>query len=256
MSQRQKLNAAARREEARREAERIQKQQRRNRGLLVLGVVLAVVGIAIAAVIIWRGSRETYLDDVARSPAGSDTTGGIPVAADGTAGSADAEAPRLDVYVDVQSPESVAFWQAQHEDLEAMNADGTIALWLHMVGFVDGGINGSSTRPAQAAAVVADQAPESFLPFVDAQFEQRAGGAEKLNDPDLVSIAGDVGIDTTVSDQFDDNLFNDWCVAATDQAERDGVDEVPTVRLDGQTLAADWTADGALSDAVVAALGG
>lgn len=255
MSQRRKLNAEARRESARREAERIQRQQRRNRGLLILAVVLAVVGLVVAGYIIWQGSRETYLDDVARSPQGSDSTGGIPVEADGSAGSADAEAPRLDVYIDVQSPESVAFWQAQHDDLEAMNADGTIALWLHMVGFVDGGINGSSTRASQAAAVVADLAPEYFLPFVNAELDQRATGADKLNDPDLVGIAGEVGIPQDVIDQFDDNLFNDWCVAATDQAERDGVDTTPTVRLDGQALTADWTADGALSDAVESALG-
>lgn len=256
MSQRQKLNAAARRDEARREAERIQRQQHRRRGLLIVGVVVAVIAIAVAGFIIWQGSRETYLDDVERSPQGADTTGGIPVAADGTAGSADAEAPRLDVFLDVQSPESVAFWQAQHEDLEAMNADGTVALWLHMVGFVDGGINGSSTRAAQAAAVVADQAPELFLPFVNAELAQRATGVDKLDDPDLEGIAGEVGVDQSVIDQFNDNLFNDWCVAATDQAERDGVEDTPTVRLDGQTLTADWTVDGALSEAVTAALGG
>lgn len=256
MSQRRKLNAASRREEARREAERIARGQRRRRGLLILGVVLAVVAIVVAGVIIWQGSKETYLDDVARSPQGSDTTGGIPVAADGTAGSADAEAPRLDVYLDMQSPESVAFWQAQHADLETMNGDGTIALWLHLVGFVDGGINGASTRAAQAAAVVADRAPEYFLPFVTAEVDQRATGADKLDDPDLEGIAGEVGIDQTVIDQFNDNLFNDWCVAATDQAARDGVDATPTVRLDGQALTADWTTDGALSDAVESALGG
>lgn len=256
MSRRRTLNAAARRERARQEAERIQKQQRRRRGLLILGAVLVVVLVATAGFIIWQGSQLTYLDDVERSPQGADTTGGIPVAADGIAGSADPAAPRLDVYVDLQSPESVAFWQAQGDDLEALNANGTIALWLHLVGFVDGGLNGSSTRAGEAAVVVADRAPEFFLTFVGAEFDQRASGVEQLNDPDLEGLALEVGIPREVVDQFTDNLFDDWFVAATNQAKRDGIEEVPTVLLAGEELTADWTVDGALDEAVTAALAG
>lgn len=255
MSQRRKHNAAARREEARREAERLLRSQRRNRGLLIGGIALLVVGLVAAGIIIWQGSRMTYLDDVERTPQGADTTGGIPIAADGTPGTADASAPRLDVYLDIQSPESVAFWQAQSEELQQLNADGTIALWLHLVGFVDGGINGSSTRAGEAAVVVADRSPEHFLAFLDGAFAKRADGAEQLNDPDLESLALDVGITQQVADEFTDNLFDQWFVAATDQASRDGVEDTPTVRLDGETLTAEWTADGALGDAVIQALG-
>lgn len=255
MSQRRKLNATSRREEARLEAERLVRQSRRRRGLLVLGAALLVVGVVLAAVIIWQGSRASYLDDVERAPQGSDSSGGIPVSAEGVAGSADPDAPRLDVYLDIQSPESVAFWTAQAAELQQLSADGTIALWLHLVGFVDGGINGSSTRAGEAAVVVADRSPELFLAFLDAAFGQRAAGVERLNDPDLEALALEVGISQDVADQFTDNLFEQWFVAASQQAERDDVEDVPTLRLDGQDLTADWTAEGALGDAVAQALG-
>jgi hypothetical protein len=43
-------------------------------------------------------------------------------------------------------------------------------------------------------------------------------------------------------------------VAATDQAVRDGVEDTPTLLLDGTRLTGDWSAEGALADAVTAAL--
>lgn len=256
MSRRRTLNAAARREAARAEAARLQRQHRRNRGLIIGAVVLVVALVVTAGFIIWRGSQQTYLDDVERSPQGSDLTGGIPVSADGVAGIENPTAPRLDVYVDVQSPESVAFWQAQSTDMQALSADGSVSLWVHLVGFVDGGVNGASTRAGQAAVVVADRAPELFLPFLKAEFAQRANGAEHLTDPGLVSLALEVGVSQDVADRFDDNLFNAWFVAATEQAQRDGIETLPTVELDGSPLSADWSADGALAAAVAAALGG
>ncbi len=255
MSQRRKAKAASRREEARREAERLLRQARRRRGLAVLGVVLLVVGLAVAGVIIWQGAQATYLDDVSRRPQGSDTSGGIPVSADGVPGTAP-DAPRLDVYLDVQSPASVAFWTAQAEDLERLRADGTVALWLHLVGFVDGGINGFSTRAGEAAVVVADRSPEQFLAFLDGAFARRAAGAEKLNDPDLAELGLEVGVSQDVVDKFTDGLFDRWFVAATQQAERDGVEDTPTIRLDGRTLEADWAAEGALAEAVGTAVAG
>lgn len=249
MSQRQKVNAAARREEARLAAEKLARQQQRVRGALI---VIAAVLVLVAGFIIWRGSQATYLDGVARTPQGADTTGGIPVSADGMAGTA-GEGMRLDVYVDVQSPASVAFWQAQSAAMRELSADGTIALWLHPVGFVDGGLNGSSTRAGEAAVVVADRAPQGFLDFLDAAFAMRADGAEKLNDPDLESLALSNGVSQAVADQFTDNLFDAWFVAATEQATRDGVEDTPTLLLDGHPLTADWSTDGALAEAVSSA---
>jgi hypothetical protein len=63
-----------------------------------------------------------------------------------------------------------------------------------------------------------------------------------------------VGVSQQVVDQFTDRLFDEWFVAATDQAVRDGVEDTPTLLLDGTTLTGDWTVDGALTDAVNAAL--
>lgn len=252
MSRRRTLNATARREAARNEAERIQRSQRRNRGLLIGGAVLLVVAIVLAGLIIWKGSQASYLDDVERTPHGADTSGGIPVAADGTAGVA-GSAPRLDVYLDIQSPESVAFWQAQGESLQALNAEGTISLWVHLVGFVDGGAAGTSTRAGEAAVVVADRSPQQFLAFLDAGLDMRAEGEDQLNDPDLEQLGLGVGVPQEVVDRFTDLLFDDWFLAATDQAVRDGVETTPTLRLDGAELTADWTVAGALEDAVTAA---
>lgn len=252
MSRRRTLNAAARRAAARAEAERLQRAQRRNRVLLVAGAVALIVAVVVAGFIIWKGSQATYLDDIERAPQGADTSGGIPVAADGTAGVA-GTAPRLDVYLDVQSVASVAFWQAQREQLQLLNAEGTISLWVHPVAFVDGGTNGFSTRAAQAAVVVADRAPQRFLTFLDAQMDMRAEGAEQLNDPDLETMALRTEVPQSVADRFDDNLFNAWVVAASEQAVRDGVEDTPTVLLEGEELTADWSAEGALAEAVASA---
>lgn len=255
MSRRRTLNAAARREQARLEAERLQKQQVRRRWLIVAVSVGVLVLVAVAGLIIWRGSQQTYLQGVERTPEGADLTGGIPVAADGTAGSA-ADAPRLDVYLDLQSPESVAFWQTQGPDLQTLSSDGTIALWIHLVGFVDGGVTGASTRAGEAAVVVAHDAPEQFLPFLAGEFGLRIDGAEQLNDADLDALALEVGVSQEVADRFTDNLFDEWFIAATAQAQRDDIATTPTLLLEGESLDGDWTAAGALTSAVTVALAG
>ncbi len=250
MSRRHKLNAAARREAARAEAERQQRARARRRVVTIVVAALAVVVLVGGGLLIWQGSTTPTLDDVDRAPQGSDATGGIPVSAEGVAGVENPTAPRLDVYVDLASPESIVFWQTNGADVVSLSESGSVSLWLHVVGDADRG-----TEAGEAAALVADEAPEQFVPFLQAAFEALGSSTPTLEGDALAEVATGVGVPQEVVDQFADNPLAPWFEAATAQSEIDGATTHPTILLDNTTLGGDWTTEGALMTAVTDILG-
>ncbi len=258
---------AQRRDAARAEALALQKKQqsseKRNR-VIVLGVLgLAVIGLIVAVVLILTEGQKTPMERVDNVPAGVVEDTGIPVGADGVAGTSNEGATTLDVYVDYMCPICGQFEQTNSASIAEMREAGDITLVVHPVSILDRTSQGTeySTRAASAAAWVADQAPEQFSAFHDALFasqpaEQTAG----LSDEQIAQVAEQAGVPAEVAAGITDGqareTYEDWVAASTDAAtsdealfNADGGFGTPTVLIDGERFEG-WQTPGALTEAI------
>ena len=258
---------ADRRDEARAAALALREEQeraaRRQRTVVIASAVagIAILGILVAFVL--GQANASALGDVA-APAGSTASGAIPVGPDGVAGSTDgakADAVVVSVYSDFMCPLCGFFEEVNGPTLDRLREAGDVVVEYHPVSILDRTSQGSqySTRAVNAAAVVADQAPEAFLPFLKALFaEQPEEGTTGLGDDEIARRAVEAGVPQAVADTFVQGEFTDWAGAATEQASKDlGRLGTPTVLLDGEKLGddVDWRVEGALEDAIAAAQG-
>jgi protein-disulfide isomerase len=158
------------------------------------------------------------------------------------------------------------FEQANDSELEKLREEGGVTVEYHMISFLDAQSAGGeySTRAANAAAVVADKAPEQFSAFHSALFaNQPEEGTKGLDDDEIAKLATDAGVPQDVVDQFTATApdqswrsFAPWVAANTNQA---GIDlekiSTPTVLIDGTKFAGDLYTAGPLTEAVEAAKG-
>jgi protein-disulfide isomerase len=96
-----------------------------------------------------------------------------------------------------------------------------------------------STRALDAAAVVVNAAgPDAFQKFHDLLYaNQPAEGGSGLTDAQLISYAQQAGASgSAVESGIRDLTYGDWVKEITDQASKDGVNQTPTVKVDGQQL--------------------
>lgn len=258
---------AQRRDAARAEALALQKKQqaseKRNR-VIVLGVLgLAVIGLIVAVVLILTEGQKTPMEKVDNVPAGVVEDTGIPVGADGVAGTSNEGATTLDVYVDYMCPICGQFEQTNSASIAEMREAGDITLVVHPVSILDRTSQGTeySTRAASAAAWVADQAPEQFSAFHDALFaSQPEEGTTGLSDEQIAQVAEQAGVPAEVAAGISDGqareTYEEWVAASTDAAtsdealfNADGGFGTPTVLIDGERFEG-WQAPGALTEAI------
>lgn len=219
------------------------KRERRNR-LLIIGALVAVLAlvVVVVTVIIAQGSRSALAD--VESPAGANESGGIAVGAAGV-GSENEGAPVVQVYSDFICPYCGLFETTNGVTLEELAASGEATVVYHPVAFLDQYSNGTqySTRAAQAVAVVADAAPAQFVAFNRALFEnQPAENTDGLSDEEIAAVAVGVGVPQEVADSFAEGRFTEWVTAASEQATRDlARPATPTILIDGEVFAGDWT---------------
>lgn len=232
-----------RRDAARAQAEKLRQEQaareRRSRNIL-LGVLAGVVVLVVAAGIwIYAESQKTLLDEFdGATPANSDSSGGISVGAT-AAGTVNEGASELQVYLDFMCPYCGQFEDANGSDLDTLRSSGDLTVTYHLLANLDSLSMGTqySTRAANAAATVASEAPDAFVPFVEGLFAQQPEeNTEGLTDDEIAQIAVDAGVPQEVADTFTDGTYNEWVAVATQQAKREGVSGTPTVKLDGKTL--------------------
>ena len=295
---------AVRREEARLKAAQMRKEQerkaKRNRILAISGLVVAVlalVGVGFAIVnqnktnqaansdVVYGGTSTNVvapaLADVT-APAPADDKGGIPVSGTtaedvGVVGDGDVT---LTVYFDFMGPICGQFEEINGDDLDTMLKDGGTTIEYHPISFLDGNSSGTfySTRAANAAAIVADQAPGQFADFVSAMYvDQPAEGSEGRTDAEIEKIATDVGVPAEVAATFTSTVdgtyttkdgdteatadgtwrtMAPWVSAATNQMATDiGKISTPTILINGEPFTGDWRTPGALLEAVQAAQG-
>lgn len=156
-------------------------------------------------------------------PANVDERGGVLVGASGVAGHPSGTRV-LRVYIDFMCPFCKMFEDANSSDLTALRAAGDLTVGYQLVSNLDGYSEGTkfSTRAANAAATVADGAPEHFVAFVEAMFaNQPAEGTTGLSDAEIAAIAVAAGVPQDVADTFAAGLFTDWVVAATQTAHEE-----------------------------------
>jgi len=259
---------AQRRDEARAEALALQKKQqvreKRSRLIVLSVLAVAVVGLGVAIWLILAEGQKTPMEKVDNIPAGVVEQTGIPVGADGTAGTTNDGAKTLDVYVDYMCPVCGQFEALNAASIAEMREAGDITLVVHPLSILDRLSENTdySTRAASAAAWVADQAPEQFSAFHDAMFasqpDERTPG---LSDEQLAQVAEQAGVPADVAAGIADgtahDTYKEWVGAATEAAGSDPAVVnpetnqlgTPTVLIDGERFE-DWQATGALTEAI------
>lgn len=293
---------AQRRDDARAKALQLKKEQearaRRVRLFSIGGLALAVVALAvIVVVIVNQGSatRETYADvafggdatgvvapafaDVT-APSTADDQGGIPVSDEGVGVAGDGDVV-VDVFLDFMCPYCGVFDRTNAEDIDTLVAGGGVTTVYHPVAILDSYSAGSSysTRASNAAAVVADAAPEQFTAFMTAMFAegtQPEEGTIGLTDAEIAEVAQGAGVPASVTDTFTDTVegtfttsdsateqtgtwrtFAPWlaAVSASIPPNSAGTQGTPTLLIDGERWDGDYTKPGTFAAAVTAAQG-
>lgn len=156
-------------------------------------------------------------------PANTDERGGVLVGAAGVAGQPSGTR-LLRVYIDFMCPFCKMFEDVNSADLTALRQAGDLTVAYQPVSNLDGYSEGTmfSTRAANAAATVADAAPEQFVAFVEAMFaNQPAEGTTGLSDAEIAAVAVSAGVPQAVADTFALGRFTDWVVATTQTAHED-----------------------------------
>lgn len=275
-------NKAERRDEARVKAIQMREQQKtrekRNRMVAIGGLVAAVVVLVVVVALILGQTKGTTagaaytgdavkLADVAK-PSTVGDNGAIPIGATGKAGEKPATGDVVvSVYLDYMCPYCHQFETANDPELATLRAAGGVVVEYHPISILDRLSSGTeySTRASNAAAVVADQAPDKFSAFNSALFaNQPAENSQGLSDAEIAKLAVTAGVPQTVVDQFTAKApgkswrtFAPYVSALTAQASVDlGASYgTPTIRINGTTFKGDLYSAGPLTQAIIAAKG-
>jgi protein-disulfide isomerase len=264
---------AERRESARAEAlARQQAQAKRDKRSRV--IVFSALGAAILALVVvagfilWNEASKSTVDDIPLAevtsvPATVVEGGGVTLGSDLVAGTENADAPVVDVYLDYMCPVCGQFEDVNAADIETMLTGGDATVVVTPVAILDRLSRGTdySTRAASAAYWVADRAPEQFYAFHNALFANQP--EENTSGPDneeLAAIAEGAGVPADVAagisdgtaratfGQYTYSLTND-ATANPDLVNSGGGFGTPTVLVD-DTRFEQWGTPGALLAAV------
>lgn len=217
-------------------------------GLVLVSLTAALVALVAfilaqeeGSIAYWGEDKPTFENAV--GPATSDGKGGLLVGSDLTVGAEPVEGtPVVTVIYDYQCPWCQVFEEANHDDLVEMAQAGDAIVRFQPVAFLDGRKE-FSTRAGNAAAWVAEAAPERFLAFHAALYaNQPQAGSTGLSDAQIASIASEAGAPQEVIDKFtqtvgedtDERTFSKWLAASTVSASESpwGL-TTPMVLIDG-----------------------
>lgn len=253
------------REKARQIREAQLKKDKRNKLLIGWGIVVAVVAILVVVGLVVTTSikQNTPIADQGPVPANGNANGGVTLVANTgvkstdsatvdmakvpakpdtqpnpvVAPGAEAEAGqpvKVVAYIDFICPVCKRFESTYNEALTGLRNDGKISLEYRPLGFLDRQSSTNySSRAANAAACVADKAPEKYAEYVDTLFaNQPAEGSAGLSDDKLKSLASDIGAD--INSCVDDKMFRPYVKYSTQLASNIGITGTPTIFVDGK----------------------
>lgn len=230
-----KATASAARERALALKAQERRAQRRNYGLAVAGMIVAIVAIALLVNFI-TASGKLPDSGVLTTPSAADESGGILVNQDGSlGGTPPAGAVRVDMYTDPLCPGCRQFKTLVTPTLTEMREEGTVALYYHPISILDRLSRNThySTRASAAMATVAEYDPAHFEDFVAALFaNQPAENSSGLNNAEIEEIAKGIGVPDDVAARFKEGEFTRWVTAATERASVDGLASTPWMRVE------------------------
>ena len=209
-----------------------ERQERRRRTLVVTAVGVLVLAIVLVIGYAVQSSRDTA-GQAATPPSGAVGGYGVP------AGPSSAPV-KVAVYEDFMCPFCGQFEAASRDALEKQVEAGKVQIQYHVVNWLDrSSTTEYSTRAANALAVVLDTSgPQVAKKFHDLLFEhQPAEGSAGLSDAQLVAYAVQAGATkSAVQPGIADRTYEQWVNNVNDQASKDGVNQTPTVVIDGRKL--------------------
>jgi protein-disulfide isomerase len=235
-----KKSLATRRAESSAAAERAaairrqhERAERRRRTLVVTAAIVGVFALVLGIGYAVQSARDTT-GEQATLPAGVVDRYAVP--------RGEASAPvTVTVFEDFLCPYCGAFEAAAGPMLDRYVEAGDARVLYRPMSFLDAASNGTeySTRAANALAVVLDTAgPEAAAEFHDLLFaNQPAENTDGLSDERLVELAVKAGAtESQVAGPIRELAFEQWVVNATDAANKAGVNQTPTVQVDGETV--------------------
>ncbi|QHC67384.1 thioredoxin domain-containing protein [Rathayibacter sp. VKM Ac-2759] len=276
-----RLSKNQRREAAREKARRLREQQKRRDKVsrIALQGGLAVVVIAIVAVVVFAVTSSIRPAGPGPANMASDgivigegmvaqTSAAIP--ADGTPSptALDTSTGTVDirVYLDYLCPYCGQFEETNGEQIQEWVSSGAATVEIHPIAILTTRSNGTkySERSANAAACVADTAPDSFFDFNALLFaNQPEEGTDGLSDDQLKDYVSQAGVEDTaaIDTCIDDQSFVSWVRAATERAtagplpgtEVAAVTGTPTVLVNGEAYSGSLTDPDAFSSFVLSA---
>ncbi|MEW1808357.1 thioredoxin domain-containing protein [Pseudarthrobacter sp. NPDC080039] len=253
------------REKARLIREAQAKKDKRNKLMIGWGIVVAVIAILVVVGLVVAGNiqRNAPVADQGPTPANANVHGGVtllantavaktePATVDAAslgdapktppaevvAPGAEAEAGKpvkVVLYVDFICPVCKNFETQYNDQLTTLRNDGKITVEYRPLGFLDSrSTTNYSSRAANAAACVANTAPEKYADYFNALYAQQpAEGSAGLSDNDLKKMASDMGVN--IGSCVDDKTYRPYVKYATKEAAAIGVSGTPTVFVDGK----------------------
>jgi protein-disulfide isomerase len=253
------------REKARLIREAQAKKDKRNKLLIGWGIVAAVVAIlvVVALVVTTNLKQNAPIADQGPTPANANIHGGVTLLANSdvaksdpatvdanslgdapqtppaevVAPGAEAEAGKpvkVVLYVDFICPVCKNFETQYNDQLTSLRNDGKITVEYRPLGFLDSrSTTNYSSRAANAAACVANTAPEKYADYFNALYAQQpAEGSAGLSDNDLKKMASDMGVN--IGSCVDDKTYRPYVKYTTKEASAIGVSGTPTVFVDGK----------------------
>ena len=256
-----RLTKNERREQAR-EAARIQREEqrkkdKRNKILLQGGIVLGVLGVAaLIVVLIMTNIRPAGPGPNNMASGGIQFTAGFEVTKTAPLPNGDEPIANptsddtgvldIQVYMDYLCPFCGFFEDTNQEYINSLVDSGAATLEVFPVSILDRLSLGTkySTRSANAAACVADTAPDSFMDFNAALFaNQPAENSSGLDNSELIDLAGAAGATSdAIADCINSGEFSSFVTAMTTAAinnpdlanPTNGGFGTPTIMVNGQ----------------------
>ncbi len=229
-------------------------------GWVVVGIVVLGLFAALIAFIVRQQSVGEVSGAGQLTPAIASEDGGFGVGSSGVVGEdLGAGAVKLDVYFDFICPYCGLFETSQAPLLAELRAEGLVDVYFHPVAYLDDQSSGtnSSTRAASAAALIAQESPESLVAFIQLMMEdQPAEGSTGLTDEQIQSIATAAGVDDDVVARIPQHEYAAWVRAQSEAASKAGVLYTPTLGFDGDIqdpslpASVQWAQEGALEQAI------
>lgn len=236
------------------------KRDRRNRVFLQGGIAVAAIAVVTAIVLIivnsvqpaGPGPRNMASDGLlvgegltaVTTPALQPDADLVPSTPDATGAVAD-----IRVYVDYLCPFCGTFETTNAEQISQWVEAGAATVEIHPISILTSKSAGTqySLRAANAAACVADSAPDDFLAFNSALFAaQPVEGTAGLSDEEIKEVVAGSGVSenvTAINECIDETTFKSWVLDATDRAlngpipnstSLEAITGTPTVLVNGK----------------------